>query len=69
MKVEGPFKQYGVDLVPDPHAVNCRLEANGNHHCALEVWTFVYDTDGDNARHREQPPASVADSGATTTSC
>ena len=47
VKIEGPFKQYAVDLVPDPHAVNCRLGADGNHHCALEVWTFVYNTNGD----------------------
>ena len=63
LKIEGPFKQYAVDLVPDPHAVNCRLEADGNHHCALEVWTFVYNTNGDklitasNRLHRLLTPA------------
>jgi len=63
VKVEGPFKQYAVDLVPDPHAVNCRLGADGNHHCALEVWTFVYNTNGDklitasNRLHRLLTPA------------
>ena len=46
VKVEGPFKSYGVDLVPDPHAVSCRQEPNGNRHCQLEVWTFVYNSDG-----------------------
>jgi hypothetical protein len=46
VKVEGPFKAYGVDLVPDPHAVNCKQEPNGNRHCALEIWTFVYNSDG-----------------------
>lgn len=46
VKVEGPFKEYGVDLVPDPHAVNCKLDANGNHHCALEIWSYVYDNNG-----------------------
>jgi VWFA-related protein len=46
VKVQGPFKAYGVDLVPDPHAVSCRQEASGNRHCAIEVWTFVYNTDG-----------------------
>ncbi|HUD23417.1 MAG TPA: VWA domain-containing protein [Acidobacteriaceae bacterium] len=46
VKVEGPFKEYGVDLVPDPNAVNCSLDANGNHHCALEIWSYVYDRDG-----------------------
>ncbi len=47
LKIEGPFRSYGVDLVPDPHAVSCRQEPNGNRHCALEVWTFVYDSNGD----------------------
>jgi VWFA-related protein len=46
VKLEGPFKSYGVDLVPDPHAVSCKQEPNGNRHCALEMWTFVYNTDG-----------------------
>jgi len=46
VKVEGPFKEYGVDLVPDPHAVNCKVDANGNHHCALEIWSYVYDSNG-----------------------
>jgi VWFA-related protein len=46
VKVEGPYKEYGVDLVPDPHAVSCRQEANGYRHCAIEVWTYVYDRDG-----------------------
>lgn len=63
VKIEGPFKQYAVDLVPDPHAVNCRLGADGNHHCALEVWTFIYNTNGDklitasNRLHRLLTPA------------
>jgi len=47
VKVEGPFKQYQVDLVPDPHAVNCRPTADGNRHCALEIWTYVYNTNGE----------------------
>ena len=46
VNVEGPFKQFGVDLVPDPKAVNCSLDANGNHHCALEIYTYIYDRDG-----------------------
>jgi hypothetical protein len=46
VKVSGPYKQYGVDLVPDPHAVNCREGADGNRHCALEIWTYVYDRNG-----------------------
>jgi len=47
LKIEGPFKQYGVDLVPDAHAVTCRVGADGNHHCVLEVWTFIYNINGD----------------------
>lgn len=46
IKLEGPYKAYGVDLVPDPRAVSCRQEANGNRHCAIEVWTFVYNSEG-----------------------
>jgi VWFA-related protein len=46
VKVSGPYKQYGVDLVPDPRAVNCRAGADGKYHCALEIWTYVYDRDG-----------------------
>ena len=46
VKVEGPYKEYGVDIVPDPHAVTCRQDANGIRHCAIEVWTYVYDRDG-----------------------
>jgi VWFA-related protein len=44
--VTGPYKQYGVDLVPDKSAITCPLGANGNRRCALEVSTFVYDKDG-----------------------
>ena len=47
VKVEGPFRSYGVDLVPDPKAVSCEAEANGNRHCALEIWTFVYNDEGE----------------------
>jgi len=32
--------------VPDPHAVNCSLDPSGNHHCALEIWAYVYDSNG-----------------------
>ena len=66
VKVEGPFKQFGVDLVPDPHAVNCRLGADGNRHCALEMWTFVYNSNGDklitasNRLHTLLTPADYA---------
>jgi VWFA-related protein len=47
VKVEGPFKEYGVDLVPDAHAVTCRAGADGNRHCVLEMWTFVYNSNGE----------------------
>ena len=47
VKIEGPYKAYGVDLVPDAKAVSCRQDAAGNRHCALEVWTFVYNSDGE----------------------
>ena len=47
VKVQGPYREYGVDLVPDPHAVSCRQEPSGNRHCAIEVWTFVYNSDGE----------------------
>ena len=47
VKIEGPFKQYGVDLVPDAHAVTCRVGTDGNRHCVLEIWTFVYNINGD----------------------
>jgi hypothetical protein len=66
IKVEGPYREYGVDLVPDPHAVSCRADAAGNRHCAIEVWTFVYDTDGDklitasNRLHTLMTPADYA---------
>jgi hypothetical protein len=46
VKVSGPFKQYGVDLVPDPRAVNCSEDSDGNRHCKLEIWTYVYDRNG-----------------------
>ena len=46
VKVEGPYKAYGVDMVPDPRAVTCQQDPNGNRHCALEIWTYVYNGDG-----------------------
>lgn len=46
IKVQGPFRAYGVDLVPDAHAMSCHVEPSGNRHCSIEVWTFVYNTDG-----------------------
>jgi VWFA-related protein len=47
VKVTGPFKEYGVDLVPDAHAVSCPIAAAGIHRCALEISTYVYNRDGE----------------------
>jgi VWFA-related protein len=47
VKVEGPFKEYGVDMVPDAHSVSCPLTPTGAHRCALEVLTYVYNDDGE----------------------
>jgi VWFA-related protein len=47
VKVQGPYRSYGVDLVPDPKAVSCTVDDSGNHHCAVEIWTFVYNNEGD----------------------
>jgi VWFA-related protein len=47
VKVQGPFKAYGVDLVPDAKALSCHVEPSGNRHCSIEVWTFVYNSQGE----------------------
>ncbi len=66
VKVEGPFKAYGVDLVPDARAMSCRLEPSGNRHCSIEVWTFIYNSDGEklitasNRLHTYMTPADYA---------
>lgn len=66
VKVEGPYKAYGVDLVPDPRAVSCRQEPSGNRHCSIEVWTFVYNRYGEklitasNRLHTYMTPADYA---------
>lgn len=46
VKVQGPYRLYGVDMVPDPHSVTCSEDGVGNRHCALEIWTDVYNNDG-----------------------
>jgi VWFA-related protein len=46
VKVEGPYKEYGVDMVPDAHAVSCPVTPTGTHRCALEINTYVYNPDG-----------------------
>jgi VWFA-related protein len=66
VNVHGPYREYGVDLVPDPHAVSCRQEPSGNRHCAIEVWTFIYNSDGEklitasNRLHTYLTPADYA---------
>jgi VWFA-related protein len=66
VKVEGPYRAYAVDLVPDPRAVSCRAEPSGNRHCAIEVWTFVYNSEGErlitasNRLHTLLTPADYA---------
>ncbi len=66
VNVHGPYREYGVDLVPDPHAVSCRQDASGNRHCAIEVWTFIYNSDGEklitasNRLHSYLTPADYA---------
>ncbi len=66
VKVEGPFKAYGVDLVPDARAMSCRVEPSGNRHCSIEVWTFIYNSDGQklitasNRLHTYMTPADYA---------
>ena len=47
VKIEGPFREYGIDLVPDAKAFTCQQDDAGDRHCALEVWTFVYNGDGE----------------------
>ena len=47
MNLKGPFRQYAVDLVPDAREVSCRQGTDGNSHCALEMWTFVYNSNGE----------------------
>jgi hypothetical protein len=47
VKLTGPYKEYGVDLVPDAKAVSCpAIAETGRHLCQLEVITYVYDRDG-----------------------
>lgn len=66
VKLQGPYKAYGVDLVPDPRAVSCRQEPSGNRHCSLEVWTFIYNSEGQklitasNRLHTYMTPADYA---------
>ncbi len=47
LKVKGPFRSYGLDLVPDLKAVLCTLESDGSRRCVMEVWTYVYNAEGE----------------------
>jgi VWFA-related protein len=47
VNIKGPFREYGIDLVPDATAFTCQQDEAGNYHCAVEVWTFVYNSDGE----------------------
>jgi VWFA-related protein len=47
MEVNGPFQKYLVELVPDARSVSCLQQADDNYHCALEVWSFVYNNKGE----------------------
>jgi VWFA-related protein len=45
--VTGPYKYYGVDLVPDPKAVSCPpSDDKGDLQCSIEIATYVYNRDG-----------------------
>jgi hypothetical protein len=45
-KLNGPYRRYTVTFVANPRQVNCSVEGDGAHHCALEFLTFLYDGDG-----------------------
>jgi len=51
LNVKGPFQKYLVEMVPDKasvaNSVNCPEGADANFHCAIEVWSFVYNTNGE----------------------
>jgi hypothetical protein len=63
----GPFKEYSVDLIPNARAVSCLPGADSNFHCAIEVWTFVFDPNGDklitasNRLHSRLTPAEYSE--------
>ena len=46
VKIEGPYRRYGLDYAADAHGVSCPENAAGTRHCAIEVATYVYDGDG-----------------------
>lgn len=46
VKTSGPYKSYGVDVVPDRREISCPELADGTRRCQLEIATYVYDRDG-----------------------
>ena len=46
VKATGPFKAYGVDVVPDRREITCPELADGTRRCRVEIATYVYDRDG-----------------------
>lgn len=44
--VNGPYKNYGIDIVPDPRQISCPKGEDEVMHCAIEAATYVYDHDG-----------------------
>ncbi|MDP9039202.1 MAG: VWA domain-containing protein [Acidobacteriota bacterium] len=46
VKSGGPYRSYGIDVVPDRREISCPQLADGTRRCAIEVATYVYDRDG-----------------------
>jgi VWFA-related protein len=45
-KTSGPYRRYTVTFALNPKDLNCSTTSDGEHHCAMEFLTFVYDADG-----------------------
>ncbi|HEY1646552.1 MAG TPA: VWA domain-containing protein [Terracidiphilus sp.] len=45
-KTSGPYRRYTVTFITNPKDLNCAETPDGEHHCAVEFLTFVYDADG-----------------------
>ena len=45
-KTSGPYRRYTVDFHVSPRTIDCAAAPDGEHHCALDFMTFVYDTEG-----------------------
>lgn len=46
VNVTGPYKGFGIDIVPDPRSISCPQGDDEVMHCAIEAATYVYDKDG-----------------------